>query len=99
MQQLWVYGILLKVKKQKKQAQEKKDGKKDIKCAAVSKGGSRCKTVVEPGSSYCTIHIKVKQSRSGKEVQCKKMKRVSKNKTKRCGMKTTAASGYCYYHD
>ena len=66
---------------------------------AVSKGGSRCKTVVEPGSSYCTIHVKVKQSKSGKEVQCKKMKRVSKNKTKRCGMKTTAASGYCYYHD
>tara|TARA_R110000764_G_scaffold39018_1_gene86880 strand:- start:29 stop:2683 length:2655 start_codon:yes stop_codon:yes gene_type:complete len=82
-----------------RQAQEKKDGKKDIKCAAVSKSGNRCKTKVEPGSSYCTIHVKVKQSKNGKEVQCKKIKRVSKKKTKRCGMKTTSASGYCYYHD
>ena len=78
-----------------KQRQEKKDGKKDIKCAAVSKSGSRCKTVAEVGGSFCTIHVKVKQSKSGKEVQCKK----TKANKKRCGMKTTSASGYCYYHD
>jgi len=81
-----------------KQKQEKKDGKK-VMCAAVSKSGNRCKTIIEPGSSYCTIHVKVKQSKNGKKVQCKKMKRVSKKKTKRCGMMTSSKSGYCYYHD
>ena len=79
----------------KKQEQEKKKGVKDIKCAAVSKSGSRCSVIVEPGSSYCTIHAKVKQNKSGKKVQCKKIK----SNKKRCGMKTSAASGYCYYHD
>ena len=78
-----------------KQAQEKKDGKKDIKCAAVSKSGSRCKTKIEPGSSYCTIHAKVKSRKDGKKVQCKKVK----SDKKRCGMQTSSASGYCYYHD
>ena len=43
----------------------------------------------------CTIHVKVKQSKNGKKVQCKKIK----TNKKRCGMKTTSASGYCYYHD
>jgi len=83
----------------KKQAQEKKDGKKDIKCAAISKGGNRCKTKIEAGGSFCTIHEEVKQSKSGKKVQCKKMKQVTKKKTKQCGMMTSSASGYCYYHD
>ena len=82
-----------------KQEQEKKDGKKDIKCAAISKSGNRCKTNIEPGQSYCTIHEKVEQNKSGKEVQCKKMKQISKKKTKRCGMMTNSKSGYCYYHD
>ena len=77
-----------------KQKQEKKDGKKVL-CAAVSKSGNRCKTKIEPGSSYCTIHVKVKQSKSGDKVQCKK----TKSNGKRCGMKTSASSGYCYYHD
>jgi len=76
-----------------KQKQEKKEGKKEIMCAAVSKSGKRCKTVIEKGSVYCTIHIEVEQGT--KEVQCKKVK---KNK-KRCGMMTKAKSGYCYYHD
>ena len=71
----------------------------DIKCAAVSKGGNRCKTTIEPGQSYCTIHEKVKQNESGKKTQCKKMKQISKKKTERCGMMTSAKSGYCYYHD
>ena len=82
----------------KKQAQEKKDGEK-VMCAAISKSGNRCKTKIEPGSSFCTIHVEVEQSESGKKVQCKKMKQISKKRTKRCGMTTTAASGYCYYHD
>ena len=64
-------------------------------CAAVSKSGNRCKTKIEPGSSYCTIHAKVKQSKSGEKIQCKK----TKSNGKRCGMKTSSASGYCYYHD
>jgi len=82
-----------------KQKQEKKDGKKEIMCAAVSKGGSRCKTVIEKGSVYCTIHAKVEQNESGKKTQCKKMKQISKKKTERCGMMTSSKSGYCYYHD
>ena len=77
-----------------KQKQEKKDGKQ-VMCAAVSKSGNRCKTKIEPGSSYCTIHVKVKQSKSGEKTQCKR----TKSNGKRCGMKTSSASGYCYYHD
>ena len=75
--------------------QQKKEGKKNIKCAAVSKSGNRCKTIIEPGSSYCTVHAKVKQRKDGKKVQCKGRRT---NKT-RCGMMTSNASGYCYYHD
>ena len=79
----------------KKQKQEKKEGKKDIKCAATSKSGNRCKTTIEPGQSYCTIHEKVTQNKSGKKSQCKKIKKDKK----RCGMQTNSKSGYCYYHD
>ena len=78
----------------KKQAQERKEGKTVI-CAAVSKSGNRCKTKVEPGSSYCTVHIKVKQKKGGEKSQCKKVKKGGK----RCKMQTSASSGYCYYHD
>ena len=77
-----------------KQKQEKKEGKK-VTCAAISKSGNRCKTKVEPGSSFCTIHEEVKQNKSGKKSQCKKIK----SNKKRCGMQTSSASGYCYYHD
>ena len=83
----------------KKQEQEKKDGKKDIKCAAVSRSGKRCKTTIKPGQSYCTIHEKVDQNKSGKKTRCIKMKQVSKKKKERCGMMTSSKSGYCYYHD
>ena len=76
-----------------KQKEEKKEGKKKIMCAAVSKSGKRCKTVIEKGSVYCTVHIKVEQG--AKEVRCKKVKKDKK----RCGMMTKAKSGYCYYHD
>ena len=68
-------------------------------CAAVSKSGNRCKTKVESGSSYCTVHIKVKQNKSGKKTQCKKMKQVTKKRRERCKMQTSSSSGYCYYHD
>ena len=78
----------------KKQAQERKEGK-TVMCAAVSKSGNRCKTKVEPGSSYCTVHIEVKQKKGGKKSQCKKIKKGGK----RCKMQTSASSGYCYYHD
>jgi hypothetical protein len=78
----------------KKQAQERKEGKTVV-CAAVSKSGNRCKTKVEPGSSYCTVHIKVKQNKDGKKSQCRKIKKGGK----RCKMQTSASSGYCYYHD
>ena len=78
-----------------KQKKEKKEGKKDIKCAAVSKGGSRCKTTIEPGQSYCTVHEKAEKNESGKEAQCKKVKKDKK----RCKMQTNSKSGYCYYHD
>jgi len=77
----------------KKQEEEIKEGQKDIKCAAVSKGGTRCKTTIEPGKSYCTIHEKAEQGT--KEVQCSKVK----SDKKRCKMKTKAKSGLCYYHD
>jgi len=78
-----------------KQENERMEGKKDIKCAAVNKSGNRCKTTVQPGSSYCTIHTKVEQRKDGKQTQCKKIK----SDGKRCGMKTSNKSGYCYYHD
>ena len=73
--------------------QERKEGKKDITCVAVSKSGERCKTKVEGSNKYCTIHESVEQGT--KEVQCKKIK----SDKKRCGMKTKAKSGLCYYHD
>ena len=83
----------------KLQEKEKKEGKKDIKCAAISKSGERCRTTIEPGQSYCTIHEEVEQNKSGKKVQCKKMKQITKKKTKQCGMMTSNKSGFCYYHD
>ena len=83
----------------KKQEQEKQDGEKDIKCAAISKKGVRCKTIIEPGQSYCTIHEEVKESKSGEKVQCSYMKKISKKKRKQCGMMTNSESGLCYYHD
>jgi len=72
-----------------------KKSKKDGICAAISRSGKRCRKDAEPGSSYCTIHVKVKQNKTGKKTQCKK----TKSNGKRCKMKTSSASGYCYYHD
>ena len=78
-----------------KQKQERKEGKKDIKCADVSKSGKRCRNVVESGGSYCTIHVRVKQRTDGKKTQCKRIKKDGK----KCKMQTSNKSGYCYYHD
>ena len=88
-------AIKIEKENKEKQEQEKKEGKKDIKCAAVNKSGKRCNNVVEPGSSYCTIHAKVEQRKDGKQSQCKKIK----SDGKRCKMQTTSKSGFCYYHD
>ena len=68
---------------------------KGIKCAAISKSGSRCKKDIEPGESYCTIHAKVEQRKDGEKKQCTKIK----SDGKRCKMKTSSKSGLCYYHD
>jgi len=74
-----------------KQAKEKKEGK-EVTCLI-------CKIPVVPGKKYCTVHEKVKQRKDGKKVQCKKMKQITKKKTKQCGVMTSNKSGYCYYHD
>ena len=77
------------------QKREIKEGKKDVKCSAANKRGERCKTTKEPGSTHCTIHIKVAQRKDGKKVRCKKIK----SNKKQCGTMTANKSGLCYYHD
>ena len=61
----------------RKQEQERREGK-TVKCIAVSRSGNRCKNEVEPGSSYCTIHAKVEQNKTGKKTQCKNSWRYSR---------------------
>ena len=75
------------IKGVEKQKKEKKEGKQ-VTCLV-------CKLPVESGKKYCTVHEKVTQRKDKKEVQCRKRKKDGK----RCGMKTTSKSGYCYYHD
>ena len=85
---------------EKRQEQEaiieenKEKSKKDGRCAAISKGGKRCRNEAVNGG-FCTVHEKAPQREDGKLVQCKKIK----SDGKRCGMKTSNKSGYCYYHD
>ena len=74
--------------------ENKKKSEKDGICSAVSKGGVRCKKKAINGG-MCTIHESAAQRKDGKETQCRKRKKNGK----RCGMKTTNKSGYCYYHD
>ena len=93
-----------KKKEEKKKEQEeankavieenKEKSKKDGRCAAISKGGKRCRNEAVNGG-FCTVHEKAPQRQDGKLVQCKKIK----SDGKRCGMKTSNKSGYCYYHD
>ena len=77
------------------QDEEREEGQEDIKCAAVSKSGNRCKTKVKGGGNYCTVHESAKAREDGKKVQCSHVK----GDGKRCKMKTTNQSGKCYYHD
>ena len=79
--------------------ENKKKSKKDGICSAISKGGKRCKTKVVEGDSFCTVHEKATQNKTGEKTQCKFMKQITKKKTKQCGMMTSNKSGNCYYHD
>jgi len=79
--------------------ENKKKSKKDGICSAISKGGKRCKTKVVEGDSFCTVHEKATQNKTGKKTQCKFMKQITKKKTKQCAMMTSSKSGNCYYHD
>jgi hypothetical protein len=87
--------------KKEKEEQYLKDQKKEIKegkevrCAAVTADGSRCKNEALPGQNYCTIHAKVEVREDNKKVQCNHIK----SDGKRCKMQTNAKSGLCYYHD
>ena len=82
------------VEEKNKKGSEKNKKKKDGRCAAISRGGERCKNdAINDG--FCSVHEKVKQRKDGKEVQCKKIKKDGK----RCKMKTSNESGLCYYHD
>ena len=74
--------------------ENKEKSKKDGICAAISKGGKRCKKKAVSGG-FCTVHESTPQRADGKEVQCRKRK----SDGKRCKMKTKNKSGYCYYHD
>ena len=74
--------------------ENKKKSEKDGICAAVSTNGVRCKKKAINGG-MCTIHESATQRKDGKKVQCRKRKKSGK----RCGMKTTNKSGFCYYHD
>jgi hypothetical protein len=78
---------------EKDQKRERREGKKNITCSAVS-GGRRCKLKPVKGGK-CTIHEAVKLHPSGKEVQCRKRK----SDGTRCKIKTKAKNAYCYYHD
>ena len=88
-------------KKEKEEAnkavieENKKKSKKDGICSAISKGGTRCKTKVVEGDSFCTIHEKAPTNSTGVKSQCKKIK----DGGKQCGMQTANKSGLCYYHD
>ena len=79
----------------KDQKEERGKGKKDIKCAASTKSGSRCGKAVLSGGNYCTIHVEVATRSDGKKTQCSHVK----SDGKRCKMQTASQSGKCYYHD
>ena len=73
---------------------EENKKKNDGRCAAISKGGKRCKKKAVNGG-FCTVHEEKEQMEGGKTVQCKKIK----SDGDRCKMQTSNKSGYCYYHD
>ena len=73
-------------------------GKKGF-CAGAKKDGSDCGLPIVEGTSFCTVHQKVKERKDGKKVQCAEIKYEGTKKEKQCGVMTSAESGYCYYHD
>ena len=77
------------------QDEERAEGQKDIKCAAVSKSGSRCGKKVKGDGNYCTIHEGAVQRTDGEKKQCSHVKASGK----RCKMQTPNKSGLCVYHD
>ena len=64
-------------------------------CAGAKKDGKDCSLPVVKGTSFCTVHAKVKQRKDGKKPQCTHVKKNGK----RCGVMTANKSGLCYYHD
>mgnify|MGYP003630307099 CR=1 FL=1 len=64
-------------------------------CAGAKKDGKDCGLPVVEGTSFCTVHAKVKERKDGKKVRCSKIKTGGKQ----CGTMTSAKSGLCYYHD
>jgi hypothetical protein len=64
-------------------------------CAGAKKDGKDCSLPVVKGTSFCTVHAKVKERKDGKKVRCSKIKKGGKQ----CGTMTSAKSGLCYYHD
>ena len=68
-------------------------------CAGAKKDGSDCGLPIVEGTSFCTVHQKVKERKDGKKVQCAEIKYEGTKKEKQCGVMTSAESGYCYYHD
>ena len=99
-----------KAKERKRKQEEKKEekrqeqavvikenlekSKQDGRCAAISKGGNRCKSEAVNGG-FCTVHEEKEQTVGGEKVRCKKIK----SDGDRCKMQTSNKSGYCYYHD
>ena len=74
------------------QKRERKQGKKNITCSAVTSTGVRCKRKPVKGGK-CTIHEKVETI--NKKRQCKRRKADGT----RCKMMTNSKSQLCYYHD
>jgi hypothetical protein len=75
--------------------QEKKGEKTIFNCSAVKSDGTRCSNTVDKAGEKCTVHKEVKQRTDNKEVKCK----ATRTNGEPCNMMTTAASGYCVYHD
>ena len=90
--------LKLMEKEKENLAKEKELKDKGI-CAGAKKDGKDCGLPVVEGTSFCTVHQKVKQRKDGKKVQCLKLKYKGTKKEKRCGTMTSAESGLCYYHD
>jgi len=83
------------MEKEKENLAKQKELKDKGFCAGAKKDGKDCSLPVVKGTSFCTVHAKVKERKDGKKVQCTHIKKSGK----RCGTLTSAKSGLCYYHD